>query len=161
MLVLERKGLSGKSVIFAKLADVYPECLVLIQDAPRLEPMACLTVGCHKGAGCIEKITFRLNCLFAAFPTAQAVSLYFRPRSEKAVWATEFWRGYTKDPRVWTYNPWAWEQLKKKVQLFQWDPPQHAAPTCAPPVIAPMGPLVKLPPDPPIVASRPLPRYNR
>lgn len=109
---------------FIPLKSLYPECLLLIEDSPKLAPLTCLYDSCHKNDRCMETLAHRIHFLFEkVVPETQLILAYFtyhdRPNSIRA---GEFYRTF-EEPRVLTLNRSAFLRIQKKSEVFSWVPP--------------------------------------
>lgn len=123
LLVLEvYSQRSGRSTLFAKMNDVFPECGILIKDATRMEQLQCFIDSCHVGADCMTKLANRVKVLLDAFPKTELVYLYYRRRSDNRLRAGLFWSDF-REPRLISMNPGSWNRLKLHGKVFQFTPP--------------------------------------
>jgi len=124
MLLLEIQG-STQSTLFAKMKDVYPECMVLIEGAPQLHPLRCMRDHCPRNLSCMEKLAKRVKHLFDKFPRSQLLVLYYtwpdRPGSQRA---GLFWRDM-REPRHIVMNRSAWEKCKELGVVFEYRMPDE------------------------------------
>jgi hypothetical protein len=112
-----------KGTMFARTEDVFPDCGVLIKDAPKLERFQCLIDSCHVGANCMERLARRVGPLFEAFPSADLLYLHHPRRDDELRRrAVLFWRDF-REPRVTTINKWAWERMKTYGRVYAYSPP--------------------------------------
>lgn len=123
-LVLEVKSpKSGRSVLFAKLVDMYAECEYLIRGEDRLHPLICLKDTCHRGLNCMEKLVIRTKCIFDTFESADVLLLYFSyhdfPRKQRAGVFTR----NMDEPRYINFNLHAWNKVKSMATIFEWELP--------------------------------------
>jgi hypothetical protein len=119
-------GATGRSVVFMKLRDLYPECLFLIEDLMQMFPLRCLRDdGCPRNMSCMGTLVKRLQYVFETFDDADLVLLYFSyrdmPGSQRA---GVFWRDM-REPRYTVFNRTAWEKMKSKGQVFEWRLPDN------------------------------------
>lgn len=114
--------LSQKTAFF-KLKDILPECTLYREKSPRLDPLICLEQdACHVGKNCMEKLVTRLKTLFGDIvPEANLIILYFKRDFRDNLGAGVFYPNL-QDFRVITVNPFAWERLKFRGDLFRFSP---------------------------------------
>lgn len=125
MLLLEVKNSqTEKTTLFAKLQDVYPECLYLIRGEPKLFPLLCLRSNCPRNMNCMERLAKRVHFIFEKFEKAELLLLYFRysdmPEKQRA---GVFWRDMS-EPRLITMNPHGWEKMKEIGVVYEWTLPE-------------------------------------
>jgi hypothetical protein len=115
---------TGKSAIFMKLKDVYPECEFLIQDADQLFPLRCIRDdGCPRNQRCLETLAKRVHHVFNTFADSDLLLLYFRYHDAPGTHrAGVFWRDM-KEPRFITFNRSVWERMKQIGVVYQWSLP--------------------------------------
>ncbi len=123
-LVLKVVGqVTGKSVVFMKLRDVYPECEFLISDATasQLFPLRCLKdEGCPRNNNCMGVLAKRVKYVFDTFADADLLLLYFSyrdmPGSQRA---GVFWRDF-RAPYYTALNRSQWERMKQIGVVYEW-----------------------------------------
>ena len=115
---------SGKSAIFMKLQDLFPECSFLIKDADQLFPFRCLKDGfCPRNANCMEKLAKRVRYVFDTFADSELLLLYFRyPDMPGSHRAGVFHRDMndSRFPRYMVFNRSMWERMKEIGVIFSW-----------------------------------------
>ena len=128
VLVLKVVGRdSGRSAVFMKMKDVYPECEFLIRDAPQLFPFRCLKDDfCPRNANCMGKLQKRVQYVFDHFDDADLLLLYFRyddmPGSHRAgVFSRDL--EDQRFPRYVVFNRSMWERMKQIGIVYQWKLP--------------------------------------
>jgi hypothetical protein len=115
-------SVQGRSIAI-KLVDLYPECEFLIKGSPQLHPLICFVGPCHRNANCMEKLAKRVKYVFEQFKDAQLLVLYFKYQDKpNSIRAGVFWRDL-REPRYITINPYAWEHLKKRGEVYEWNLP--------------------------------------
>lgn len=140
--------------LFARLADIYPECEILIEDAPQLTQLVCFEPGsfCHKNASCLDVLAKRVVALHDAvgplFPAAHHLILYWRNRNRRADVGT--YRGlggamfdltWAAPPRrlsarwEYTLNPGGWRRLTELCDTWEWKAPPDLFLRSAPNII--------------------------
>lgn len=115
--------LSSKTAFF-KLQDIFPECFLLREKHPQLEPLVCLREdhSCHVNQNCMGILCNRMHSLFdVTLPQVQTLILYFRKRNIPGMGAGIFWRDF-REPRVITVNPTGWESMKRWGQAYKFFP---------------------------------------
>lgn len=123
-LVLEVKsGSSGRSVLFMKFNAVYPNCEFLISDEPQLHPLKCLIDSCHRNQNCMETLAHRVKYVFDQWPSVDVLVLYFRYRDFPTKHRAGVFGRDMGEPRYITFNPYAWEKIKTKGVVYEWDLP--------------------------------------
>jgi hypothetical protein len=124
-LALKIVGPSGRSALFLKLKDLFPECMFQIEDAAQLFPFICLRGSCPRNHNCMGKLVSRLKCVFDTWPDTHLVLLYFSwrdmPGSQRA---GVFWRDM-REPRYITFNRTGWEKLKTIGTVYKWHVPDE------------------------------------
>ncbi len=122
-------AVSGRSAVFLKLNDVYPECEFLIQGADQLFPFRCLKDDfCPRNANCFAKLAKKTAYIFDHFTKADLVLLYFSypdmPGSQRA---GVFHRNLENPafPRYIVFNRSAWENIKVRGVVYQWHMPDE------------------------------------
>ena len=120
---------SGKSAIFMKMKDLYPECEFLIKGGDQLFPFRCLRDGyCPRNSNCMDKLAHRVKYVFDTFADAQLLLLYFRyPDMPGSHRAGVFHRDLqdTRFPRYMVFNRSMWERMKKVGEVFSWNLPDE------------------------------------
>ena len=123
-----------KTTLAMPLRVLYPECGVWIADSPLLHPLICLRDTCHKNNRCVERMVPRILALFAQFPMATLLILYFTYRHRQSVGGALFRRNFDPPPRL-LKNPWGaetddpvvnrtgWEAFKKRAVVTSFEPP--------------------------------------
>lgn len=113
---------SSKTAFF-RLVDIFPECGLYQEKSPQLEPMVCLTENvCHVGHSCMDKLARRVHAIFEeVVPSADLLLLYYRKRNYDGLGASIFYRDMS-NPRNITMNPYAWERIKRRGKIFEFDP---------------------------------------
>lgn len=114
-----------EKTLFARLNDVFPECAVLIEHAPKLYPLRCLVDdGCHRNSNCMEKLARRVKHMFEVFEKAELLILYFKwPDRPDSIRCGVFWRDM-REPYYRTINRSSWEIFKEKGTVYSWEMPQ-------------------------------------
>lgn len=130
---------STKSAFF-KLNDIFPECAFHREHAPQVDSLQCLQEdhSCHVNHNCMATLVHRVHVLFQeVLPSVQVIVLYFRKHGNQRYGAGLFWRDM-REPRVIVMNPWAWERIKQRGNVFAFTPTQSFFLTgqSAPPEIA-------------------------
>ena len=78
-LILKIEGASGRSSIFMKLHDVYPECEILIKGSDQLFPFRCIKDDfCPKNQNCMGILAKRISYIFDNIDDADLLLLYCR-----------------------------------------------------------------------------------
>ena len=114
--------LSQKTAFF-KLKDILPECFFYREASPNLDPLICLEENaCHVDRNCMETLVTRLKTLFEeVVPEANLMVLYYKRLYRKNLGAGIFYPDL-QNFRVITMNPYAWDRLKFRGNLFRFDP---------------------------------------
>jgi hypothetical protein len=115
--------ISQRSAFF-KFNDLFPECALYREAAPRVEPLICLLQNgaCHVGHNCMDTLAKRVSMIFnEVLPSIDLMVLYYRKRNLPGMGAGIFWRDF-REPRVITVNPRSWERLKQRGQTFEFSP---------------------------------------
>ena len=115
--------LSSKSS-FWKVDDVFPECLLYREHAPRIDPLICIKENtCHVGHNCMEILVKRVHALFdEVVPKyVNLILLYFKKRNTNGIGAGVFWRDF-RTPRIITLNPGGWRTVKARGEVFRFTP---------------------------------------
>lgn len=115
----------SKKTAFFKLDSVLPECFLYREESPQLEPLICLLEdgACHAGKNCMETLVKRLHVLFEEIlHNVDMIILYFRQRYDpNSIGCGIFWRNL-KDFQVRTVNRSAWDVIKDRGEVFQFQP---------------------------------------
>lgn len=109
---------------FFRLKDIYPECFFYRDDSPQIEPLVCLREdnACTVGKSCMEVLAKRLYVLFEEVcPQSDMILLYYKKRNFVGIGAGVFDRRF-ENPRTITMNPSAWELIKGRGIVYQFDP---------------------------------------
>lgn len=123
-LVLKISGRSGKSILFMKLQDLFPECSFLISDLDQLFPLHCLAQeSCPRNQHCMDKLVARLRYVFDTFADVHTVLLYFRYRDRPHTHRAGVFTREMDTPRLITFNRMAWEKCKEIGVAYQWPLP--------------------------------------
>lgn len=111
---------------FIPFREVYPECLFLIEDEPRLSPLVCMRDSCHRNKNCAEKIAKRVHYLFEKVITdSELIIAYFKWRDRPdSIRAGVFYRDM-REPRVITCNRSAFNKFRKEGITYFWEPTQE------------------------------------
>ena len=116
---------SSKTAFF-KLQDIFPECFFYRDQSPQIEPLICMREenSCHAGRSCMEVLAKRTYVLFEEVCLdSDIIILYFRKRNVQGLGAGVFDREF-QNPRVITMNPSAWNMVKSRGNIYQFDPSQ-------------------------------------
>ncbi len=118
---------TGRSSVFMKLNDLFPECSFLIEGADQLHPLFCLVNDvCPRNANCMEKLAKRVKYVFDTFEKADLLMLYFKhpdmPGSQRA---GIFWRDNTTPPRYTVLNRSMWIRMKEIGAVYEWNLPEN------------------------------------
>lgn len=111
---------------FFKFDDIFPECSFYRKDSPQIEPLMCLQFDncCTVGKNCMEVLCRRLYVMFEEVCTQSDLAiLYFKKRNFEGLGAGVFWADLER-ARVITMNPTAWERVKARGNVYQFDPNQ-------------------------------------
>jgi len=114
---------SSKTAFF-RLKDIFPECSLYIEDHPQIEPLVCLREdnACTVGHNCMGTLVRRLYVLFnEVCKEADVILLYYKLRNSNSLQAGVFDREL-RFPRSVTMNPSAWELVKTRGIIYQFDP---------------------------------------
>jgi hypothetical protein len=115
---------------FMPFRVLYPECLVLIEDEPRLFPLICMPGPehgpCHRNKNCASTLAHRVNYLFEnVVIDCDALIAYFKYRDRpKRIRAGLFTKNLST-PRVLTVNPYAFKRIQKKSTIYSWSIPSE------------------------------------
>jgi hypothetical protein len=64
---------------FIPLRYIYPECSILIESHPKVEPLQCFCTSCPANQSCAEIIVKKVHYLFThLFPKVEMLFIYFR-----------------------------------------------------------------------------------
>lgn len=112
----------GKTAFF-KLQDLFPECFLHREKVPLAEPMTCiLNDSCPVNHNCMETLAKRIFVMFEeVLPAAKMIVLYYKKRNIPGLGGTIFWRSM-KEPRVITMNPFAWNRVKQRGEVYEFTP---------------------------------------
>ena len=116
--------LMAEKTAFFKFEDIFKECYLYREKAPMVEPLVCLREDniCHVGHNCMENLLRRLHALFdEVVPEAELILLYYAKRNVPGIGAGVFWSDF-QTPRVIDVNSGGWEQLKRRSELYKFDP---------------------------------------
>lgn len=121
MLTIEITGkVTGKSTIFAKLNDVFPECSFLIQGEPNLYPLFCLRNDyCPRNRNCMEILAKRVKFMFDTFTDAALLFLYFTYQDKPGSHRSGIFYRDMREPRYITFNRTVWEKVKKLGTVYE------------------------------------------
>lgn len=111
---------------FFKLQDIFPECFFYRDQSPQIEPLICLREpnSCTVGKNCMDVLARRLHVLFEEVCLdADMIVLYYRKRNIEGLGAGVFDRAW-ENPRTITMNPSAWNMVKSRGNIYQFDPTQ-------------------------------------
>jgi len=114
---------SSKTVFF-KLQDVFPECFLYRDGYPRIESLICMREenSCHVGKNCMETLLRRLQVLFKEVATrADLAVLYYKKIDNTGMGAGVFYSNLS-DFRIITVNPFAWNRIKNRGNVYQFTP---------------------------------------
>jgi hypothetical protein len=109
---------------FFKLEDVFGECYLYREKSPQIEPVVCLREenSCYAGKSCMATLAQRVFVLFEeVLPAAYLMLLYYRKRNLGGIGAACFWRDM-REPNVITVNPYAWNMVKTRGNVFRFSP---------------------------------------
>ena len=120
MSIMYFLNLSDRTAFF-KLQDIFPECFLNREKSPQAEPMTCLRDSCPTNHNCMETLAKRLNALFDLLKGIDLFILYFKKRNITGLGAGVFWRDM-REPRVITMNQGAWNRLKLRGAIYQFQP---------------------------------------
>jgi hypothetical protein len=77
---------------------------------------------CSVGKNCMEVLAKRLYVMFEEICTeAEFILLYFKKRNFQGLGAGVFDRDF-ENPRAITMNPYAWDMIKKRGNIYRFDP---------------------------------------
>jgi hypothetical protein len=116
---------SSKTAFF-KLQDIFPECFFYRDQSPQIEPLVCMREdnACTVGKNCMDVLAKRVYILFEEVCLdADVVILYYRKRNIQGMGAGVFDREF-KNPRIITMNPSGWNMVKRRGNIYQFDPSQ-------------------------------------
>jgi hypothetical protein len=114
----------SQKTAFLKLESIFPECFFYRDQSPQIDPLMCLLEdnACTVGKNCIETIVKRLHVLFQEIlPGVNVIVLYYKKRGGTGVGAGIFWKDM-REPRVITVNPFAWQKIKQRGAVYQFQP---------------------------------------
>ena len=107
---------------FFKLDSVFPECYLYRDQMPRTDPLMCLHSTCPANHSCMETVAKRLFVLFnEVMPQVELIILYFRKQTTLGLGAGLFWKNM-QEPRFITMNPSAWDLVKSRGFVFEFQP---------------------------------------
>jgi hypothetical protein len=115
----------SRKTAFFKLQDLLPECFLYREDSPQLEPLICLQEenSCHVGRNCMETLVKRLHTVFEEIlQHVDLILLYYKKRNmPDSIGAGLFWSNL-EDLNVVTINRTAWNLIKNRGEVFQFQP---------------------------------------
>jgi hypothetical protein len=116
---------SSKTAFF-KLENIFPECFLYREQSPQIEPLICLREenSCTVGKNCMDVLAKRLYVLFGEVClNADLIILYYKKRNILGLGAGVFDRQF-QNPQTITMNPSAWNLVKSRGTIYQFDPSQ-------------------------------------
>lgn len=120
-LILKVEGKSGKSSLFMKLTDLFPECIHLIRDAAQLYPLFCLRNNmCPRNQNCMGKLVKRVKYIFDHFPDGEVLFLYFTYPDRPGTHRAGVFNKDLSEPYYTTFNRTAWDKFKQVGVIYEW-----------------------------------------
>ena len=107
---------------FIPLKYIYPECYVLRQHHPQVDPLQCLETSCPADKNCMGILVKRVNYIFENVldEKVEMIVSYFKLHNDR-IRAGIFDRAL-EDPRVMTCNKSALQKFQKEGKTFMWVP---------------------------------------
>lgn len=115
-----------KHSIFMPLRNVYPECMVLIEQQPQLSPLHCLKNNmCPVNKGCMDILAKRVNYLFTnVVPDGKLLIAYFKYRDRPDSTRAGIFHRDMREPMLMTLNRSALAKFQREGIVFRWLPTQ-------------------------------------
>lgn len=121
----------GQKSLFIPLKYLYPECGILLEASPQVEPLQCFNTSCPANKNCAEVLVHRTNELFDRHPSTTMLLAYYKNTQGK-LRAGVFYKNGDEDPRLISCNPYGFKRLQtlrddetgqKKSKMYEWRPP--------------------------------------
>ncbi len=117
---------------FMPLRYCYPECAVLIEPHPKVEPLQCFMTTCPANKNCAEIIAHRVHYLFEEIlsDNVEMLFLYFRMRERgfysKGEWIPSLGAGVfhrdMREPDWMIMNRWGFNKVRDDGMTLTWLP---------------------------------------
>lgn len=112
--------------VFIPFRYIYPECLVLIEDEPKLYPLLCMKDNCHRNSNCAEKLAHRVHYFFDKVePKAELMIAYFKYQDRPGSIRAGVFTASMDEPRLITCNRSAFQKFQRESEVFQWVQPNE------------------------------------
>lgn len=117
---------------FIPVKYLYPECFILIEEHPKVEPFQCFAKECPANKNCAETIANRVHYLFENVlpPKVEQLFAYFNYRNDgfnskgefiPSLGAALFYKDLT-EPSWMKINRWGFNKLKNEGHTMMWMP---------------------------------------
>lgn len=111
----------------------YPECGVLIEPHPRVQPIQCYRTECPANKNCAETMAHRIHYLFEEVfsDDVEMLFLYFKLRDDQGFWSQGEWIPSLgaglfyrdmREPRWMKLNRWGFNKVKDEGIVMRWLP---------------------------------------
>lgn len=121
--------------VFMPLRYCYPECGVLIEPHPKLEPLQCYRSSCHANKNCAEITAHRVHYLFdeVLSDNVETLFLYFKLRNRgfwtQGEWVPSLGAGVfhpdMREPEWMLINRWGFNKVRDEALAMSWRPPDE------------------------------------
>lgn len=111
----------------------YPECGVLIEPHPRVQPLQCYRTSCPANQNCAEIMAHRVHYLFeeVLLDAVEMLFLYFKLRDNQGFWVQSEWVPSLgaglfyrdmREPHWMRLNRWGFNKVKDEGTTMRWVP---------------------------------------
>ncbi len=117
---------------FMPLRYMYPECAVLIDQHPKIQPLQCYRTACHANRNCADVMAHRVHYLFEEVfsDNVEMLFLYFKLRNRgyrsKGEWISSLAAGVfhrdLREPTWMVLNRWGFAKCMNEGVTMKWLP---------------------------------------